>query len=165
MKSVSRSSSYVYLIGAPCSDGRVVFTPRGYPRGAETTPVRPAGRRRYADTVLATIRRTMIDQPAGMSGAAVAEAEAPAGEALLSVRKLRTSFFTPEGVVHAVDNVSFDVRKGEAVALVGESGCGKSVTAMSIMRLGAPPGRVTAGEVRFKARDLVTLSEKETRGV
>src|SRR5207248_6965870 len=98
-------------------------------------------------------------------GAAVAEVETPAGEALLSVRKLRTSFFTPEGVVYAVDNVSFDVRKGEAVALVGESGCGKSVTAMSIMRLVAPPGRVTGGEVRFKGRDLVKLSEKQMRDV
>jgi oligopeptide/dipeptide ABC transporter ATP-binding protein len=107
----------------------------------------------------------MSDQPVGMAGAAVAEAETPAGEALLSVRKLRTSFFTPDGVVHAVDNVSFDVRKGEAVALVGESGCGKSVTAMSLMRLVAPPGRITAGEVRFKGRDLVKLSEKEMRGV
>ena len=106
-----------------------------------------------------------IEQPAGMSGAAVAEAETPAGEALLSVRKLRTSFLTPEGAVHAVDNVSFDVRKGEAVALVGESGCGKSVTAMSIMRLVASPGRITGGEVRFKGRDLVQLSEKEMRGV
>src|SRR5207248_8558755 len=98
-------------------------------------------------------------------GAAVAEVETPAGEALLSVRKLRTSFFTPEGVVYAVDNVSFDVRKGEAVALVGESGCGKSVTAMSIMRLVAPPGRVTGGEVRFKGSNLAELSERNMRHV
>jgi oligopeptide/dipeptide ABC transporter ATP-binding protein len=67
--------------------------------------------------------------------------------------------------VHAVDNVSFNVRRGEAVALVGESGCGKSVTAMSVMRLVAPPGRVTAGEVRFKGRDLAALSEREMRSV
>jgi oligopeptide/dipeptide ABC transporter ATP-binding protein len=107
----------------------------------------------------------MTDQPLGMSGAAVAEAEAPVGEALLEVRKLRTSFFTQDGVVHAVDNVSFNVGKGEAVALVGESGCGKSVTAMSIMRLVAPPGRITGGEVRFKGRDLVTISEREMRDV
>jgi oligopeptide/dipeptide ABC transporter ATP-binding protein len=106
-----------------------------------------------------------IDQPVGLSGAAVADQEKPAGAALLEVRKLRTSFFTQDGVVHAVDNVSFNVAKGEAVALVGESGCGKSVTAMSIMRLVAPPGRITGGEVRFKGRDLVTLSEKEMRGV
>jgi len=84
---------------------------------------------------------------------------------LLEVRKLRTSFFTSDGVVHAVDNVSFSVRRGEAVALVGESGCGKSVTAMSIMRLVAVPGKITGGEVRFKGRDLVPLPEKEMRAV
>ena len=67
--------------------------------------------------------------------------------------------------MHAVDNVSFNVRKGEALALVGESGCGKSVTAMSIMRLVAPPGRITGGEVRFKGRNLAELSEREMRTV
>jgi oligopeptide/dipeptide ABC transporter ATP-binding protein len=86
-------------------------------------------------------------------------------EALLEVRHLRTSFFSGEGAVHAVDNVSFHVRRGEAVALVGESGCGKSVTAMSIMRLVAPPGRITGGAIRFKGRDLASLSEKEMRKV
>jgi oligopeptide/dipeptide ABC transporter ATP-binding protein len=84
-----------------------------------------------------------------------------AEDALLEVRNLRTSF----GSVHAVDNVSFTVRRGEAVALVGESGCGKSVTAMSIMRLVAPPGRITAGEVRFKGRNLASLKENEMRKV
>jgi len=86
-------------------------------------------------------------------------------EALLEVRKLRTSFFTADGVVRAVDNVSFDVHRGEAVALVGESGCGKSVTAMSIMRLVAVPGKITGGEIRFKGRDLAALPEKEMRNV
>ena len=86
-------------------------------------------------------------------------------EALLEVRNLRTSFFTEDGVVNAVDNVSFNVRRGEAVALVGESGCGKSVTAMSIMRLVAVPGRITGGSIRFKGRDLASLSEREMRHV
>ena len=86
-------------------------------------------------------------------------------EALLEVRKLQTSFFTADGVVRAVDNVSFDVHRGEAVALVGESGCGKSVTAMSIMRLVAVPGKITGGEIRFKGRDLAALPEKEMRNV
>jgi len=86
-------------------------------------------------------------------------------EALLEVQNLRTSFFTSDGVVHAVDNVSFHVRRGEAVALVGESGCGKSVTAMSIMRLVASPGKITGGAIRFKGRDLASLSEKEMRNV
>src|SRR5687767_16004550 len=100
-----------------------------------------------------------------MPGAQVADVDVNPGEALLTVKNLRTSFPTGDGVVHAVDNVSFNVRRGEAVALVGESGCGKSVTAMSIMRLVAQPGRITAGEVRFKGRNLADLPEKEMRHV
>ena len=102
-----------------------------------------------------------VRQPVGMTGARVADIDVNPAEALLEVKNLRTSF----GSVHAVDNVSFNVRRGEAVALVGESGCGKSVTAMSIMRLVAPPGKITAGEVRFKGRNLAGLSEREMREV
>jgi oligopeptide/dipeptide ABC transporter ATP-binding protein len=86
-------------------------------------------------------------------------------EAILEVENLRTSFFTADGAVHAVDNVSFNVLRGEAVALVGESGCGKSVTAMSIMRLVAPPGKITGGAIKFRGRDLAELSEREMRKV
>src|SRR5438067_12396406 len=100
-----------------------------------------------------------------MPEARVADADVNPAEALLEVKNLRTSFFTADGVVHAVDNISFNVRKGEALALVGESGCGKSVTAMSIMRLVAPPGKITGGEVLFKGRDLAELSEREMREV
>ncbi|HEY0372953.1 MAG TPA: ABC transporter ATP-binding protein [Thermoanaerobaculia bacterium] len=100
-----------------------------------------------------------------MTGARVADADVNPAEALLEVKNLRTTFFTADGSVDAVDNVSFNVRRGEAVALVGESGCGKSVTAMSIMRLVAVPGKITGGEIRFKGRDLASLSEKEMRGV
>jgi oligopeptide/dipeptide ABC transporter ATP-binding protein len=100
-----------------------------------------------------------------MTGARVADIDVNPDEALLEVKNLRTSFPTEDGLVHAVDNVSFNVRRGEAVALVGESGCGKSVTAMSIMRLVASPGRITGGEIRFKGRDLARASEKEMRGV
>ena len=82
-------------------------------------------------------------QPVGLPGSRVADADVNPAEALLEVKKLRTSFPTEDGLIHAVDNVSFNVRRGEAVALVGESGCGKSVTAMSIMRLVATPGRIT----------------------
>ncbi|HKO58097.1 MAG TPA: ABC transporter ATP-binding protein [Thermoanaerobaculia bacterium] len=84
---------------------------------------------------------------------------------MLEVKNLRTSFFTADGVVHAVDNVSFNVKRGEALALVGESGCGKSVTAMSVMRLVASPGKITAGEIRFKGKNLADLSEREMRKV
>jgi oligopeptide/dipeptide ABC transporter ATP-binding protein len=85
---------------------------------------------------------------------------------LLEVRNLQTQFFTRAGVVRAVDGVSWDVREGETVALVGESGCGKSVSALSIMRLVAPPaGRIVGGEIFFRGRDLLTLSEEEMRRV
>jgi peptide/nickel transport system ATP-binding protein len=104
-------------------------------------------------------------QPVGRTGAQAADADATPDTALLEVKNLRTSFFTGDGVVHAVDNVSFNVRRGEALALVGESGCGKSVTAMSVMRLVAPPGRITGGSIRFKGRDLATLSERGMREV
>ncbi len=106
-----------------------------------------------------------VQQPLGMPESRVADADVSPAEALLEVKKLRTSFFTGDGVVHAVDNVSFNVRRGEAVALVGESGCGKSVTALSILRLVAPPGKITGGEVRFKGKDLASLSEREMRDV
>ncbi len=104
-------------------------------------------------------------QPTGLPGAVVADADVSPTEALLEVKKLRTSFPTDRGWIHAVDNVSFNIRKGEALALVGESGCGKSMTAMSIMRLVAPPGRITSGEVRFKGKNLADLPEKEMRKV
>src|ERR1700716_1474156 len=104
-------------------------------------------------------------QPQGLPGAAVADADVDPRQAILEVKNLPTSFPTDGGLVHAVDNVSFNVRKGEALALVGESGCGKSVTAMSIMRLVAPPGKITGGQIRFKGRNLAGLSEKEMRHV
>ena len=87
-------------------------------------------------------------------------------KALLEVRNLRTTFLTRGGLVRAVDGVSWDVRQGETVALVGESGCGKSVSALSIMRLVAPPaGQIEGGEILYKGRDLLKLSEPEMRHV
>jgi peptide/nickel transport system ATP-binding protein len=89
-----------------------------------------------------------------------------AGAPLLEVEDLRTHFFTRDGVVRAVDGVSFAIQPGETLALVGESGCGKSVTSLSIMRLiASPPGRVVSGAVRFNGRDLLRLSEPEMRKV
>ncbi|NWF53857.1 MAG: ABC transporter ATP-binding protein [Syntrophaceae bacterium] len=82
-------------------------------------------------------------------------------ETLLQVRDLRTHFFTLAGVVRAVDGVSFDLAPGETLGLVGESGCGKSVTALSIMRiLPEPAGRIVGGSIRFRDRELTTLPEK-----
>ncbi len=83
---------------------------------------------------------------------------------LLAVRDLRVEFATPAGTVTVVDGVSFDVRPGEVVGLVGESGCGKSVTSSAIMRIiSSPPGRIRTGEVWFDGRDLLKLSFKEMR--
>ncbi|MEZ4406288.1 MAG: ABC transporter ATP-binding protein [Polyangiales bacterium] len=84
---------------------------------------------------------------------------------LLSVRGLVTEFATDRGPLRAVDDVSFDVAAGETVALVGESGCGKSVTSLSVLRLIQPPGRVVSGRVTFDGRDLLQLSEPEMRKV
>jgi len=89
-----------------------------------------------------------------------------ANGALLEVEDLRTHFFTLDGVTRAVDGVSFQVKAGETLGIVGESGCGKSVTALSIMRL-LPPrlGRIVSGAVRFDGQDLAHLSEAEMRDV
>jgi oligopeptide/dipeptide ABC transporter ATP-binding protein len=85
---------------------------------------------------------------------------------LLSVSSLVTQFSTRAGIVKAVDGVSWDVEEGETVALVGESGCGKSASALSIMRLIAEPaGRIVSGSVMFKGRDLLALNEEEMRKV
>ena len=85
---------------------------------------------------------------------------------LLEVRNLKTHFFTDAGVVKAVDGVSYEVEAGETLSLVGESGCGKSVSALSIMRLiPHPPGRIIGGEVIFDGRDLLKLSDAEIRHV
>ncbi len=85
--------------------------------------------------------------------------------ALLEVENLQTHFRAADGINRAVDGVNFHVNAGETVAIVGESGCGKSVTAMSILRLiPEPPGKI-AGAIRFDGRDLLTLSDKEMRAI
>ena len=87
-------------------------------------------------------------------------------EPLLSVRDLVTTFRTERGEVRAVDRVSFDVARGETLGLVGESGCGKSVTALSIMRLVAsPPGRIASGRVLLEGKDLLALEEPDMQRV
>jgi peptide/nickel transport system ATP-binding protein len=85
--------------------------------------------------------------------------------ALLEVDNLQTHFRTPDGINRAVDGVSFEVNAGETLAIVGESGCGKSVTAMSILRLiPEPPGKI-AGQVRFNGRNLLAMSDREMRAI
>ena len=84
---------------------------------------------------------------------------------LLEVKDLSTYFFTPEGVVKAVDGISYDLQEGETLGLVGESGCGKSVSALSIMRLIQRPGRTVGGEVTFNGQDLLALDDSEMRRI
>ncbi len=95
-----------------------------------------------------------------------ARAEPQADKLALEVDGLQTYFFTRQGVVKAVDGVSFNLRKGETLGIVGESGCGKSITALSVMRLvPEPPGRIIGGQVKLDGEDLLALSEAEMRGV
>src|SRR5918996_1115167 len=83
---------------------------------------------------------------------------------LIQVKDLRTSFITSEGEVRAVDGVSFTIEEGKTLGLVGESGCGKSVTSLSIMRLvPSPPGRIVEGEILYRGRDLLKLNNEEMR--
>ena len=85
---------------------------------------------------------------------------------LIEVRDLQTHFFTEDGVAKAVDGVSWSIPRGQTLALVGESGCGKSVTALSIMRLiPDPPGRIVGGQILFEGQDLATLNEKALRRI
>ena len=85
---------------------------------------------------------------------------------LLEIEDLRTQFFTSAGTVRAVDGITYAVEAGETVALVGESGCGKSVSALSILRLVPnPPGRIVGGQIRFQGQNLLSLSEEEIRGI
>ncbi len=105
-----------------------------------------------------------VDEPI----VAVAPAPAPssAAQPLLEIVDLKTWFFTRDGIVRAVDGVSFHVMPGETLAIVGESGCGKSVTALSILRLvPSPPGRVVDGAIRLAGRNLLDLGEAEMRQV
>jgi oligopeptide/dipeptide ABC transporter ATP-binding protein len=88
------------------------------------------------------------------------------GRSIFKVSGLKTYFFTSEGVIKAVDGVDFEVKKGEVLGLVGESGCGKSVTALSILRLVAsPPGRILDGKIEFMGKDLRTVSDDEIRRI
>jgi peptide/nickel transport system ATP-binding protein len=96
----------------------------------------------------------------------IATVEANAGRTVLEIDELRTHFFTAGGVVRAVDGVSYAVRSRETLGVVGESGCGKSVTALSVLRLVAdPPGRIVGGCIRFEGADLLKLTESEMEGI
>ncbi len=106
---------------------------------------------------------TSDTMPALDDGAAAAT-KTPTGDIALDVKDLQTWFYTRQGIVKAVDGVSFNLRKGETLGIVGESGCGKSITALSVMRLVPdPPGRIIGGRVTLDGRDLLDLDESEMR--
>ena len=99
-------------------------------------------------------------------GQARRDAGAALASPLLEIENLQTHFFTAAGVVRAVDGVSYDVHNGETLGVVGESGCGKSVTALSVLRLVAdPPGRIVGGTIRFVGTNLLDLTEREMEGI
>ncbi len=99
------------------------------------------------------------------AGSSVETAAAPGGPVVLDVRDLRVHYGTPGGDVIAVNGVSFNVRQGEILGLVGESGCGKSTVAMSILRLVQPPGRIISGQVVLNGTDLLALNERQLNRV
>lgn len=88
------------------------------------------------------------------------------GKSILEVNDLRTYFYTRDGVVRSVDGVSFSVSQGETLAIVGESGCGKSVTSLSILRLiASPPGKIVSGSIQFHGKDLLGLTDEQMRDI
>ncbi|MBT6149442.1 MAG: ABC transporter ATP-binding protein, partial [Gemmatimonadetes bacterium] len=89
----------------------------------------------------------------------------PPEDPILQVSNLRTYFHTEDGIGRAVDGVSFQLARGQTLGLVGESGCGKSVTALSVLRLVAPPGYVEGGQIHLRGRDLLQLPDKEMRKI
>ena len=96
----------------------------------------------------------------------VVASDAGPGRTILEIDNLKTHFFTPAGVVRAVDGVSYSVRSGETLGVVGESGCGKSVTALSVLRLVAdPPGRIIGGAIHFQGANLLDLTEAEMEAI
>lgn len=111
---------------------------------------------RDVHTAVPTRMRRNVETPSNMSGVS----EAP----LLAVRDLRTYFFTRTGIGKAVDGVSFELRRGETLGLVGESGCGKSITALSILQLLPRAARLVGGEIKFQGEDLVGKTASELRG-
>jgi oligopeptide/dipeptide ABC transporter ATP-binding protein len=103
---------------------------------------------------------------ARVAGQGAAELAPRPADTVLEIENLQTHFFTAGGVVRAVDGVSYTVRNGETLGVVGESGCGKSVTALSVLRLVAnPPGRIVGGAIRFQGKNLLDLTESEMEGI
>ena len=112
--------------------------------------------------VVPSLNETVIEE---LVPEAAARPRGVVGETLLEVRNLRTSFKLREGLVQAVTGIDFSIKRGEVLGLVGESGCGKSVTSLSIMGLIAPPGTIDSGEVVFDGQDLLKADDKKMRTI
>src|SRR5262245_21268486 len=145
-------------------------------RGSSSFPASPSASRYSAQIFSAmrcatfSIRGSAADMNRSSVNKAVAERnarpEGRAGRPILDVAGLRTYFFTRLGVIKAVDDLSFMLRPRETLAIVGESGCGKSMTALSVMRLiPDPPGRIVGGSIELDGRDLLKLDETQMRAV
>src|SRR5262249_28870790 len=131
--------------------GRRVRPPRGLHHGRARTPPLPA--------------RAVVHGAAAAPRAPVVAAGAPAQDVALSVRDLRTCFFTKQAVVQAVRGVTFDLKRAEKLGIVGESGSGKSALALSILGLIESPGRVVGGEVWLNGRRIDTLSDRRLQRI
>ena len=131
------------------------------PTPRPATDTQDANQGDHAVAPVASLEETRLEELAPVA----ADQGGRVGETILEVRNLTTSFYTRGGIVRAVTGVDFNVRRGEIVGLVGESGCGKSVTSLSILGLVAPPGRVENGEVIFDGRDLRKLRASELRSL
>jgi len=108
----------------------------------------------------------MAAEPATTSTTRSAQSTIDRGAPILEVKNLKTQFFTQDGVVKAVDDVSFYVMPGETLGVVGESGSGKSITGLSIMRLiPSPPGKIVNGEVSFQGKDILKMSDEQVRAI
>src|SRR5262249_40677865 len=141
---------------------------RHQPRRVRHQPARRCAARhpRPAPAPLRHNRPMSVTTSEQRAGATTAPQDARAGAPLLTVEGLQTSFCTRRGTVKAVDGVDFSLWPGETLAIVGESGCGKSVTALSLMRLVPdPPGLIVAGSVKLAGTDLLALDEEAMRDV
>ncbi|MDP9355071.1 MAG: ATP-binding cassette domain-containing protein, partial [Chloroflexota bacterium] len=108
----------------------------------------------------------MVAKPRVQTQTAVQTHGRADGRPLLEVKGLKTQFFTQDGVVKAVDDVTFHVMPGETLGIVGESGCGKSMTGLSIMRLiPNPPGKIVSGQIVFNGDDILQMSDDEVRRI
>ena len=157
---VSRVHVLVYYLGNCCQESQAIFRLQDKREARLERP--DAGGQKP------TFRRTPAAASCshGHGSSRQAASRLSNSEPILSVRDLRTEFVSDAGIVKAVDGVSFDLHQGETLAIVGESGCGKSVTALSIMRLiPNPPGRITGGQVFFEGQDLMQFSPVEMQKV